>query len=308
MQSGTHVWSRWPTVPALLLALLAGGLSACATGYPRQTRSSALEYLYPRGASPAPPADVTLRTPLRIGIAFAPAPRFANERISATDKQELLEKVAAAFRGRPGIGGVEVIPANHLTAREPVPPAAATVAATIGSTGFDELDRLKAAFGIDLMALVSYDQAQFSETGKSSWAYWTIVGLYVVKGEKNGTETMLDAVVYDIASRTLLFNAAGQSRIAGSATPIDVERALRLASDAGFKQATDDLIVKLGVALETFQKQAATGTVRGPGTPAIALLGADGKPVGGGEDTSGAFGAAEGIAILVLALLALRRG
>ena len=294
---------------AIVLGLLLGGAAACVSARPMTVRSSALEYLYPRGAQPVPPADVRLRTPVRVGVAFAPAPRFSHEGFSANQKQALLEKVAGAFRGKEGIGAVEVIPASHLTPPAPTPPAATTAAgATVGASGFDELDRIKAAFGVDLVALLSYDQTQFTATGKSSWAYWTIVGAYIVKGEKNDTETMLDAVVYDIASRALLFNATGQSRIRGSATPVDVGLQLQKDSAAGFDQAADDLIAKLGVALGEFQKQAASGSVRGPGTPAIALYDAAGRPLPApGADGSGAVGAVEIVGILLLAGLALRR-
>ncbi|HKQ98413.1 MAG TPA: rhombotarget lipoprotein [Candidatus Polarisedimenticolia bacterium] len=293
----------------LLAVSMLGGLAACATARNAQVRSSALEYLYPRGAEAVPPADVKLRTPVRVGLAFSPAPKFASgQSFTANQKQALLERVAAAFRGKEGIGTVEVIPAGHLTA--PVPPyPGETLNAASTTSGFEELDRIKSAYGVDLMALVSYDQTQFSGTGRSAWAYWTIVGLYTVKGEKNDTETMLDAVVYDIASRALLFNATGQSRIEGGATPVDIERVLRQASIDGFDRAADDLIAKLGTALDAFQKQAATGSVRGPGTPAIALYDAKGNPLPApGSDGSGRLGAIEAAGIALLAWLALRRG
>ncbi len=41
------------------------------------------------------------------------------------------------------------------------------------------------------------------------------MGAYVVKGEKNETRTLMDAVVYDIRSRALLFRASGESGIIG---------------------------------------------------------------------------------------------
>ena len=38
--------------------------------------------------------------------------------------------------------------------------------------------------------------------------YWTNVGAYVIPGEKNDTQTMLDAVVYDIPSRKIVINSS----------------------------------------------------------------------------------------------------
>jgi len=289
---------------AVLAVTATTAFLACGVTHQTHIRSNALEFLYPRGGEAIPPGDVTLRLPLRVGVTFAPAAPTYQDRFSATQKQTLLGRVAAAFRDRPGIASVEVIPPNHLTA--PAPPRAGDDMSAAG-TGFQELDRVKAAFGVDLIALISYDQAQFSETGRSAWAYWSIVGLYTVKGEKNETQTLMDAVVYDIASRTLLFNASGQSTVGDAATPIDSGRVLRQRSEEGFEKATDDLIANLGTALSAFQAQAATGTVRGPGTPALAMLDASGKPVGGsGTDGGGAFGAAELVAAALLGALAFK--
>ncbi len=47
-------------------------------------------------------------------------------------------------------------------------------------------------YDIDVIALVSYDQVQFTDGSFLSLTYWTIVGAYVVAGEKNDTSTMLD--------------------------------------------------------------------------------------------------------------------
>ena len=277
----------------LLAAALVG--MACVSVQHR-VRSNALEFLYPKGTEAVPAGDVTLKLPVRVGVAFAPAAATWEDRFTSNQKQALLKQVVDAFTGRPGIAGVEAISPGYLTA----------------GGGFADLDRLRAAFGIDLVALISYDQMQFSETGRASWAYWTIVGLYVVKGEKNQTQTFMDAAVYDIPSRALLFNASGQSAIGGASTPIDQARVLRDRSGEGFEQATADLIANLGTALETFEKQAATGTVRGPGTPAVAMLDATGKPVAGpGSEGGGAFGPAEIAGALLLAaigILGRRRG
>lgn len=276
---------------------------ACATTRQFHVRSNALEFLYPRGLAAIPPGDVTLRLPVRVGVTFAPAAPSYQDRFTATQKQALLGRVAAAFRDRPGIASVEVIPPSHLTV--PAPPRPGSADTTAVGNGFQDLDRVKAAFGVDLIALISYDQVQFSETGRSAWAYWTIVGLYAVKAEKNETRTLMDAVVYDIASRTLLFSASGQSAVGDAATPIDTDRVMRRKSEEGFEKATDDLIANLGTALTAFQAQAATGTVRGPGTPAIAMLDASGEPAHGGTHGGGGFGLGELIVAALLGALAL---
>ena len=277
---------RSRTVPVVVGIFVAFTILVGCMARSTQVRSNALEFLYPKGAPPAPAADVTLQVPVRVGIAFPPATTGVREGFTEDRKQQLLERIAAAFRDRKEIASVQTIPTTYLSS----------------GGGFEDLDRVAASFGIDLVALVSYDQVQFSDTGSASLWYWTLVGAYVVKGEKNETRTMLDAAVFDIESRALLFNASGRSGVKGSSTPVAVEKALRTRSDQGFSEATDNLIANLNVALDAFQAQAVTGTIRGPGTPAVALVDEKGQviaPSGGGEDGGGALDL-PGLAAVVL--------
>ncbi len=270
----------------LVKCLIPAAALLCVACVARQqvVRSSALDFLYPEGAESVPAADVRLQLPVRVGLAFSPY--AGREPISEDRRQALLLRIAEAFEEREVIASMEVIPTTYLSPRG----------------GFENLDRLKVAFGVDLIVLLSYEQTQFSETTRKSIAYWTIVGAYVVKGEKNETRTILEAVVYDIPSRALLFRAAGDSSSTGSSTPIDTERMLRLDAEKGFEAAAEDLIVNLEQALEVFEEQAKSGTVRGVGTPEIRLVDASGASLG--PEGEGGFGGAFGILDLLL-LLAL---
>ncbi|MCP3982230.1 MAG: rhombotarget lipoprotein [bacterium] len=276
----------------LLLFAVALALTSSCVVHQRQLKSNALAFLYPDETEAIPPADVVLELPLSVGIGFAPPHSVGFDPFAETRKQALLERIADSFRGRSGIRHVEAIPSSFFAPRG----------------GFDNVDRLKAAFGIDLVALVDYDQFQFSGSGRSSWSYWTIVGAYLVKGEKNETRTILNTVVYDIPSRAMLFYASGRSEISGKSLPVQVDRALRERSERGFSEATDDLIAQLDTALTAFQAQAADGTVRGPGTPAVAMYDEAGKPVRVGGGGALPLAGAAGLALLIsLALLAGRR-
>lgn len=270
----------------VLVSLFAAG---CAVEH--HHRSNALEYLYPAGAPAAEPRDVQIHVPVRVGLAFAPASQRSGDPFSEAQKQTLLARVAEKFRERKGIAPIQVIPSSQLTP----------------GGGFAELDRIKKGFGIDLVALVSYDQFQFSESAKSSWTYWTLVGAYVVAGEKNETRTVMDAVVYDIASRAMLFHASGNNSNKGSSTPVELGKKLRAASEEGFQRAVEDLVGKLDTALAAFQEQAASGTVHGPGTPGLAMVDAEGHPVPAGSGGgAGALGVLEiGAVLLLLGLFAL---
>jgi rhombotail lipoprotein len=258
-------------------------LTGCVSTQQRM-KSNALEYLYPRGAAAAPASDVTLKVPVRVGIAFAPATAGWQDTFTEDQKRVLLQRIADAFRERPSIASVQTIPSTYLQ----------------NGGGFEDLDRVAAAFGIDLVALVSYDQVQFTDSGKASIAYLTVVGAYFVEGEKNETRTLLDAAVFDIPSRAMLFNASGRSGSKSRSTPTEVGRELRDRSTQGFSEATDDLITNLGTALDAFRDQARSGTVRGPGTPAVTI---ESEPVG--ESGGGALGLGDAVAVLLLAGAAL---
>jgi rhombotail lipoprotein len=105
------------------------------------------------------------------------------------------------------------------------------------------------------MLLLSYDQVQFTDQGLLSLSYWTIVGAYVMEGEKNDTQTMLDGAVYDIASHKLLFRAPGLSKVKGAATPVNLSKHLRQDSERGFNEAATNLVTGLKIQLEEFQQR-----------------------------------------------------
>jgi hypothetical protein len=53
--------------------------------------------------------------------------------------------------------------------------------------GFSNLDQLRKLFDIEGIPLLSYDQSQFNDTRALSITYWTIIGAYIVREEKNDT-------------------------------------------------------------------------------------------------------------------------
>jgi rhombotail lipoprotein len=280
-------------IAVLFLLIPCVALAGCVSSWqPTRRTNSALDFLYPEGMTAAQPAqDVVLRTPVRVGLAFAPNRNDHADPITEQQKQKLLKDVAAAFQAHKGIGHLEVIPTAYL---QP-------------GGGFVNLDQIRASFGLDLMVLLSYDQAQFTESTRASWTYLTIVGPLLIEGEKNDTRTVVDAVVYDIQSRALLFRAAGDSTVKGWSSPLNVDRKRRTMAAEGFDKANGMLITQLNTALAQFEEQAKNGTVRGPGTPAIAMYNAQGQRITAGKG-GGAFGAVEliGAALLALALLASR--
>ena len=236
--------------PAFCVALLGSALllGGCfSTRGPRQTErsSSVVSYLYPDQANPLPPTSIpVLRLPLRVGIAFVPG----KSDISEQQKTVLLERVAAEFKGRDYIQSIELVPSTYLRA----------------AGGFANLNQVRALLGVDVIALVAYDQVQFTSNNLLSLSYWTIVGAYIFSGNKNDTQTLMEAAVYDIPSRHLLFRAPGASRVEAGVAAAYVQQRLRADSTAGFNAATTELIANLKLQLESFRERVknAPGEVR----------------------------------------------
>lgn len=280
--------SKW--IPGVALSILICFAAGCYSAPPSRRVNSALDFLYPQGMAAARPASqVALHLPLRVGLAFAPNRDFRGDPITEAQKQTLLTRVADAFRKHQGLGNLQVVPSVYLS------PA--------GS--FENLDKLAAALGLDVVVLLSYDQAQFTESTRASWTYLTIIGPLLIQGEKNDTRTLIDAVVLDIKSRALLFRAAGESTVNGSSSPLNVERKRRVFAGEGFDKATDDLIAHLGTSLAGFEEQAKNGTVNGPGTPVVAMYNAEGKIIQGKNGGTGGGGALALPELLAAALLGL---
>lgn len=220
----------------LALLMLAGCMYS---GQSRNTHAtSVMQFLYPKDSQHTEaPAIPVLSLPLRVGVAFVPSANANQGGLSESAKAEMLKQVAAEFRGLPYVKSIETIPTTYLR------PAG----------GFDNLDQVKLMFGVDVIALVSYDQVQFTNQDFLSLAYWTIVGAYVVAGEKNDTQTLMDAVVFDITSRKLLFRAPGTSHVKARSTPINLAEQLNADSRKGFLEANTGMIANLKAELENFK-------------------------------------------------------
>jgi rhombotail lipoprotein len=232
----------------VLLCFISITLSACAT-QKTGSRSSVVSYLYPDTAAPQVTTSVPkLTLPLRMGIAFVPLTQHSRSSnalpwvevqantLTENHKMAMLQKIAAHFNQQSYVEHIEIIPSAYLSA----------------GGSFANLDQLKAMFGIDVIALVSYDQVQFTDDSKVSLSYWTLVGAYLVNGQKNDSNTLMDTAVYAIDSRKLLFRAPGTSQIKGSSTVVNLQEKLRHDSLQGYIEASDDMIFNLQSELNGF--------------------------------------------------------
>jgi len=212
----------------------------------RQGASSSLvDYLYPDGEIPPAVNDNLpfLNLPIRVGIAFVPS--MSNQDISAAEKQDLMEHVASQFRDRDYVQSIETIPDNYMRS----------------ATGIHGMKQVAALYGVDIMALVSYDQISFSGERDSALLYWTVIGALAVKGNTNEVQTMIDTAVFDVTTATLLFRAPGTYKDQRNVTLLESGRDLRKLRGEGFVAATDDMIVNLDQELEGFRTAVEAGEV-----------------------------------------------
>ncbi len=237
-------------LPLVAVLLTSAMLIGCAAGQTRNA-TSVVDYLYPDTKDPVvEPGIPVLTLPLRVGIAFVPGERTeghsggfyasgASAALTEKQKVELMQEVADHFRKYEFVKSIELIPSAYLTPQG----------------GFANLKQIQTMYGVDVIALLSYDQVQFTDEGVLSLTYWTIVGAYVVPGEKNSTHTMLDAVVFDISSRKMLFRAPGISHIEGAATPVNLSEELRKDRGKGFDEASVNMVANLDEQLALFREK-----------------------------------------------------
>jgi rhombotail lipoprotein len=228
----------------LLVATLLGIATGCSWFYEgaqgRQgVSSSVVDYLYPAGEAPPPPSDALphLALPVKAGLAFVPAKGAGA--LTEAQRQELLMKTRAAFLDRDFIASIEVIPETYLNT----------------GRGFETLDSVARLYGLDVIALVSYDQVAFVDDRKSSVLYWTIIGAYVIKGSEHEIQTFVDTAVFDMGTRQLLFRAAGTDRMEKTSTLVDVPEARREASEKSFEKAMADMTTNLDRELDVFKER-----------------------------------------------------
>jgi len=240
----------------VVLLAICTGLAGCADLAPclaychRETHnsSSLLQFLYPDGAAPPAHDQIPeLHVPLRVGLAFLPesgsAPGLG---LTEVQKETLLERIQAHFSSRRFVAQIVLIPDYYLT----------------DARGFEGLQGIQRLYHVDLIALVSYDQVMNQDVNGWSFAYWTVAGAYVIKGNRYDVATLVDLAVVDPATRSLVLRAGGTDTRHGNATMIAEGREMRGASADGFTAATNQTIGHFDTALDRLQAQVRAGTAR----------------------------------------------
>ena len=234
-------------------ALVAASLSGCAAiGLPwcapqcatvHHNSSSLVEFLYPDGQPPPRDNNIPeLHVPLRVGLTFLPA-HGAYAGPDAALREQLLERIKQRFSSRKFVSDIVVIPDYYLGSQR----------------GFAALEQVQRLYSVDVLALVSYDQVQHADENGWLLGYLTIVGAFVIKGDRYDMSTLVDLAVVDATSRSLILRAGGVDTRHGTVPLMDYSRETREAAAAGFSAAANQMIDHFDSALSSFEEEVRAG-------------------------------------------------
>lgn len=274
-------WARLKKGLALSTVIIAALAStACSQlflGFEERAGASSnlVEFLYPEGQKPpAPDGELPrLQLPLRVGLAFVPEQNAYHSALTAAHKQTLLESVRARFDEKDFIAEIQIIPENYLAMAK----------------GFDGLEQVSRLYGVDVVALVSYDQISRVGDTSASFLYWTIVGAYIIPASDLQVQTLVDTAVFDMRTRKLLFRAAGVDTADRLSSAVNLDSRLRETRGDSVSRASEQMTENLARELENFQEK----VKRGEGAVVVSR--------GGG----GAFSPLWLVAVVTLLLLAM---
>jgi len=283
---------RLPRLTSFGLALALLMAFGCNTPQTTTRRSSLMDYLYPKQQNaPVPnPAGARLKLPLKLGIAFVPggSSSWRVQNLMAPGQEKpLLDVVKQSFKDKPWVADIKLVPSTYLRT----------------GGGFENMDQVARMYGVDVMALVSVDQIQYTDPRWYSFTYLSVVGAYVLPGDANDTRTLIDAAVYDVASHTFLLRAPGQSQMKGSSTWAHREVQLREHSAKGLQLAMTDLAKNLDAEVASFKAEIASGDRKD-----VDVVDRQGVSLrqSGGKNFGGSFGWIEALGALLILGAAVR--
>ena len=239
---------RLPLVAVLAAGTaLLGGCLGTVKVEQRHGYGSAMDFLYPptqdgQLAYKTPELPATIRLPMRIGLAFAPDIGSYSAMPDPT-QDAVLDGIGQKLSSYPFVQSVVVIPHVYLQR----------------GGGFANLRQLRAAFGVDVVGLVSFDQIANTTENPASILYLTLVGRYFIPGDKHEVKTLLDVLLLEPQSETLLMRAAGTSSLKGlSPDAFAGARASEL-SRQGYERAVPPLLAELEERLEELKEDVRSG-------------------------------------------------
>jgi rhombotail lipoprotein len=222
-------------------------LSACACdGSVRtvQRQSSLATYLY---AGNEPTGTVVQKKPLilpiKVGVTFVPADGKHLD-IPETTKKQVIDSVRSQLAAhKKYVTAAYAIPSTYLRPQG----------------GVVELEQVAREFDVDVIVLMAANQFQKHERNSlAAFLDITIIGGFIIPGNTVDTNTVLEAVVYHVPSRALIFRADGSDEKTSRATQFASSGAAQKDTVSSIEDATKKLVAALAESLVKFEQFDAT--------------------------------------------------
>jgi len=196
--------------------------------------------------------------PIRVGVSFLPeAEGRTYGGATEIDRDKVLNAIRERFKSLGYVREIVIVPGYYLHATS-VP--GYYLHHSGEGDGLEQIQQLSRLYQFDLFALVSYDQVLDQTQNQASFLYLTIVGAYVVPGNRNETHTLLDLAVIDPRSRSLVLRAGGTSSLGNNVAAVTVESNGIAQRKRGFELATASLLDNFQAELTAFEARVKEGT------------------------------------------------
>ncbi len=209
-------------------------------------RSTLADFLSNGQASPASDARVDLELPIRIGLAFLPPAGNVSEAVpTAEQRTATLMGARAAMMSLPYVSEVCIVPDYYLE------PGAAG--------GFEKLRELSRRFDLDLLAVLSSDQASYETRNLHSLGLITVIGAGLWEGDVDEAVTVIELAIVEPESPTVIMRVASAAASASGDTTSLLDdwrsnkHARRVSFDEARKALNLDLPQNLGGLLTRIQ-------------------------------------------------------
>lgn len=224
----------------LLISLLAS--AGCATFradvHTVQKQSNLADFLFGGKAPQKPAQKAPLTIPAKVGVTFVPDDP-ATKNIPDTTKIEVIESVRSQL----------VKHTKYIASAQSIPPMYLTPKGGIGN-----LEQVARQFDVDVIVILGANQFQKYERNPfAAFMDITIIGAFVIPGNTVDTSTVLEAAVYHVPSRALIFRTDGTNETSSRSTFYNSFRSAQNAAVNSIEEASKKLVISIGKALMHFE-------------------------------------------------------
>lgn len=204
-----------------------------------QRQSDLASFLFSGKQPQAPAQKAPLQLPARVGVAFVPGDP-ASSNLPETTKKEVIETVRSQLaKHTKYVAGAQAIPSIYLMPRG----------------GVQNLEQVAQQFGVDVIVILGANQFQQHERNAlAAFLDVTIIGQYLIPGNTVDTATVLEAAVYHVPSRALIFRTDGANKKKSRSTDYGSSQTAQNDAVNSTLDASKKLVVSIGEALVGFEK------------------------------------------------------